>query len=70
MLYEVITHVTNPGGRDVLELKLVLAGPLDEGEFVQAFQSVCKLRPALVILDPGRSLPENAPALVDERTFD
>jgi len=63
-------HVTNPGGRDTLELKLALAGPLDEGEFIQAFQSVCKLRPALVILDPGRALPENAPALVDERTFD
>ncbi len=62
--------VTNPGGRDHLALRLALTGPLDQGEFVAAFQGAIKLRPALEILEPGQSVEDGAPRLVDRRVFE
>lgn len=61
--------VDNPGGRDRLELRLCCAGLLDEERLVAAFRERCKLRPALVRCKPGE-IEDNAPRLVDRRTFD
>ncbi len=58
--------VENPGGRDALFLDVV-AGDLDEAALVAACQAVIKLRPVVRRVD---SLPEGAPSLVDNRTFD
>ncbi|MBU1001021.1 MAG: AMP-binding protein [Proteobacteria bacterium] len=62
--------VSNPGGRDRLELRLALTAPLDEQEFIQAFQAKCKLRPELKVLGDDDSMPADAPALVDNRVFE
>lgn len=63
-------RVSNPGGRDRIELVVQLSAPLDEAEFAAAFQARCKLRPELVRLGAGDSLDDAAPPLVDEREFD
>lgn len=64
--------VDNPSGRDTLTL--LVAGPADLScEAVAAsFQAVCKLRPLVQRLDPeacADALPENAPRLVDRRSW-
>ena len=61
--------VSNPGGKDHLKVILELSGELDQERFVAAFQGHLKLRPAVEILEGG-GLPEGAPQLVDERTWD
>ena len=60
--------VSNPKGKDTLtcRLKLRSGAELDHGEFTQAFQARCKLRPAVVPVD---ELDEDAPRLVDDRSY-
>ena len=61
--------VENPGGRDAIALRVVLAGELDQDRFIKAFQDKLKLRPQILAVD-DRELPEDAASLLDERTFD
>ena len=42
---------------------------LDSNAFAADFQAIMKLKPQVVVVAPG-TLPESAPRLVDERTFD
>ncbi len=62
--------VQNPGGKDHIAIRLQLAGELDEARFVKAFQDKLKLRPQVLCLCGGETLPDNCPPLVDERNFD
>ncbi|WP_461211177.1 phenylacetate--CoA ligase family protein [Desulfocurvus sp. DL9XJH121] len=62
--------VDNPRGRDVLELRLSLSGPLDQPALVTAFQERIKLRPGLTILGPNETLDPGAPRLEDRRVFE
>lgn len=62
-------QVRNPGGRDVLAVVVETADNLDAEAFAADFQSIMKLKPEVEVVAPG-SLPEDAPRLVDERTFD
>lgn len=62
-------QVKNPGGRDALVVVLETAKDLDTDAFAEDFQSIMKLRPQVVFVAPG-TLPDDAPRLVDERTFD
>ncbi|WP_432736090.1 phenylacetate--CoA ligase family protein [Maridesulfovibrio sp. FT414] len=62
--------ISNEGGKDLLTLKLVLGGPLDQKEFIPAFQGRIKLRPAIEILGGENDLKEDAPPLVDKRTYE
>jgi phenylacetate-CoA ligase len=61
--------VDNPGGKDRLTVKLAVSGELDQGAFSQAFQSRLKLKPGLRIVEAS-DIPEDAPRLVDQRSFD
>jgi len=61
--------VKNDKGRDSLVVVVETATPLDEEKFCADFQSVMKLKPVVETCVPG-TLPEDAPRLVDERTFD
>lgn len=61
-------RVDNPGGRDRLRVCLRAGEGFDASAFAKAFQDVCKLRPEIELLDAD--LPEGAPRLTDERTFD
>ncbi len=61
-------RVDNPGGRDRLRVCLRAGEGFDPAAFAKAFQDVCKLRPEVEFLDAD--LPETAPRLTDERTFD
>lgn len=70
---QVLRHqvvVDNAGGRDNLTLRIETNGPVDTAAVAAAFQEAAKLRPAVAILGLGETIPEGAPALVDERTFD
>lgn len=62
--------VGNAGGKESLTLRIQTSSPADPGAVGAAFQETVKLRPLVVSLGPGESIPEGAPALVDERTFD
>lgn len=62
--------VDNKAGKEGLTLRIETNGPADTAAIGAAFQETIKLRPAVVALDPGESIPEGAPALVDERTYD
>jgi phenylacetate-CoA ligase len=62
--------VGNPGGKDRLTLRIETNGPVDTIEVAAAFQETAKLRPAVTVLGLGETIPEGAPALVDERTYD
>lgn len=64
------TVIDNPDGKDSITLKLQLTGTLDEDAFALAFRNKVKLNPALEILKNGESLPEDAPALVDNRKYE
>lgn len=62
-------QVTNPGGRDVLAVIVETDKGLDTEAFAADFQSIMKLKPQVEVVAPG-TLPDDAPRLVDERTFD
>ncbi|TVR00840.1 MAG: phenylacetate--CoA ligase family protein [Desulfovibrionales bacterium] len=70
--------VSNPKGKDRLELHLELrenAGhspeaALDTARLQVVFQESLKLRPEVTVLAQGQGLPEGAPALVDQRTYE
>jgi phenylacetate-CoA ligase len=53
----------------VLVVVAETAQPFDTESFEADFQALMKLRPVVETCAPG-TLPENAPRLVDERTFD
>lgn len=64
--------VENPDGRDALTLLVVAPDSISCEAVAASFQAVCKLRPRVQRLDPaacGETLPENAPRLVDRRTW-
>lgn len=61
--------VTNPGGKDALEVRLCCQGPLDAPAFAASFQARCKLRPTVTVLPAGETLPPGAPKLTDQRQF-
>jgi phenylacetate-CoA ligase len=70
---QVLSHqvvVENAGGKESLTLRIETNGPADPSAIGAAFQETIKLRPAVVILGPGETIPKGAPALVDERTYD
>lgn len=70
--------VSNPKGKDRLELHLEMSeagdipveGQLDTARIQVVFQENLKLRPEVTVLAQGQDLPEDAPALVDERTYE
>ncbi len=62
-------RVTNPGGRDILTVAIETNDPIDIDKFGADFQAIMKLMPAVEIVALG-AIPENAPKLVDERTYD
>jgi phenylacetate-CoA ligase len=62
--------VGNAGGKEALTLRIETNGPADPSVVGAAFQEVVKLRPVVVTLGLGETIPEGAPALVDERTYD
>ena len=62
--------VGNAAGKDSLVLRIETNGPVDTAEVAAAFQEAAKLRPAVTVLGLGETIPEGAPALVDERTYD
>jgi phenylacetate-CoA ligase len=59
-------RVENPGGRDALILKLDCEGDIDQEACAAAFQKRMKLKPQIEFGD----VAEDAPRLVDERSFD
>ncbi len=63
-------RVTNPKGKDRLDLIVECTGPVNEEALRSAFQEQCKLRPELDILPPGEHLPADAPALSDLRSYE
>ncbi len=63
-------RVTNPKGKDRLGLALELEKAIDEDALRNAFQEQLKLRPEIDILPSGESLPPDAPALVDQRSYE
>ena len=62
--------VGNADGKETLTLRIETNGPVDVGTVGAAFQDGVKLRPTVTILGLGETIPEGAPALVDERTYD
>jgi len=62
-------QVKNPGGRDDLLVVIESASELDTEAFAVDFQAIMKLKPQVEVVAPG-TLPDDAPRLVDERTFD
>ena len=70
---EILRHqvvVGNQGGKESLTLRILASGPVEQAAIGAAFQETIKLRPVVLILGQGETLPEGAPALVDERTYD
>ncbi|NDV20407.1 AMP-binding protein [Pseudodesulfovibrio sp. JC047] len=61
--------VKNDKGRDFLVVAVETVTSLNTKKFCTDFQSVMKLKPVVETCAPG-TLPEDAPRLVDERTFD
>ncbi|GAB6059954.1 phenylacetate--CoA ligase family protein [Desulfonatronum parangueonense] len=62
--------VTNPKGKDRLELRLEIADNVDLAIVQAAFQDGLKLRPEICVLAGSEGLSENAPAMVDERRYE
>lgn len=62
-------RIKSDKGRDALVVVCETSNALDEDSFVADFQAIMKLRPVVETVAPG-TLPEDAPRLVDERTFD
>lgn len=62
--------VGNTGGKESLTLRIEADGPVEQGAVGGAFQEMIKLRAVVSILGPGERIPEGAPPLVDERTYD
>jgi phenylacetate-CoA ligase len=62
-------QVKSDNGKDALIVICETAVALDEESFVADFQATMKLRPIVEAVAPG-TLPEDAPRLVDQRTFD
>ncbi|WP_319541872.1 AMP-binding protein [uncultured Pseudodesulfovibrio sp.] len=62
-------QVKSDKGRDSLVVAVETVTPLDEEKFCTDFQAVLKLKPVVETCAPG-TLPEDAPRLVDQRTFD
>lgn len=62
-------RVGNPGGRDALVVLVETDAEIDTNAFAADFQSVMKLKPVVETVQPG-TIAEDAPRLVDERTFD
>lgn len=62
-------QVKNPGGRDLLVVVIESDDSLDTGAFAADFQVIMKLKPQIAVVAPG-TIPDDAPRLVDERTFD
>jgi len=62
--------IGNSGGKETLTLRIETNGPADPGVVGAAFQEGIKLRPAVVTLGQGETIPDGAPALVDERKYD
>ncbi|THB64905.1 MAG: phenylacetate--CoA ligase family protein [Desulfovibrio sp.] len=62
--------VDNKGGRETLVMRLRVSGYLESEGFLKAFQEKLKLRPKLDLIDSEDDLPDDAPALVDNRTFE
>lgn len=62
--------VSNPKGRDRLELRVELSEAVEPEKIQAVFQEGLKLRPEVVVLGNEERLAENAPPLVDERTYE
>ncbi len=65
-------EVQNPEGKDRLVLKLAAPQGVSKEAVVKSFQDVCKLRPEICLLEGetvDEELPEDAPKLVDKRTW-
>lgn len=75
---EIVGHqvvLDNPAGKDRLILRLKISEAVDpqavDTKAIAArFQDGIKLRPAIMLLDPGETLGPDAAALVDNRTYD
>lgn len=63
-------RVSNPKGKDRLDLVLQCVGQVNAEALRCAFQEQCKLRPELDILPSGERLPADAPALTDLRSYE
>ncbi len=64
--------VGNAGGRETLTMRLLAAddpAAIDTDAFGVAFQASCKLRPAVQVVMEEADLPEDAPRVLDERTY-
>ena len=61
-------RVKNPDGRDMLVVLVETGMDLDTEAFAADFQAIMKLKPVVETVEPG-TIPEDAPKLVDERTF-
>ena len=62
--------VGNQGGKESLTLRILASGPVEQAAIGAAFQETIKLRPVVLVLGQGETIPEGAPPLVDERTYD
>ena len=62
--------ISNDRGSDTILLKVRSRSALNDAKLISAFQKTMKLRPALQILSDEKELPEDAPDLLDIRTFD
>ena len=62
-------RIKNPEGRDLLVILLETAEEVDTGQFAVDFQEIMKLKPIVEIVAPG-TIPQCAPKLVDERTYE
>ena len=60
--------LTNPGGRDRIQVRLALEAEIDTAAFQAAFQAVLKLKPEVETL-PADAIAQDAKRLVDERTY-
>lgn len=70
---QIVRHqvvIDNAKGKDGLTLRVQAADTLDPAEVSAAFQDGLKLRPAVTILPAGETIPDGAPALVDDRKYD
>ncbi|MFP4168766.1 MAG: phenylacetate--CoA ligase family protein [Desulfonatronovibrionaceae bacterium] len=62
--------ISNPGGRDILTLRIQTRSGIDPTEVARAFQKAVKLKPEIVNFTEDCTLSEDSPLLVDERQYD
>lgn len=62
-------RVKSPDGRDLLIVLAESGTAIDVDAFAADFQAIMKIKPVVETVAPG-TIPEGAPRLVDERTFD